>query len=120
MPPCCCGLVRSGSAACHECAGRSRPKALLQVADSPCAPSRPEMSVRPPRSFSTGLSRETGWSVLDYEILQQKAQTLGTLGCQVEQALARLRAYDAGGPGADRDAQRCTCWMTPPSGSGPL
>jgi hypothetical protein len=59
------------------------------------------MSVRPPRSFSTGLSRETGWSVLDYEILQQKAHTLGTLGCQVEQALARLRTFDAEAHGAD-------------------
>src|SRR5215217_1558916 len=114
MPPCCCGLVRSGSAACHECAGRSRPKALLQVADSPCAPSRPEMSVRPPRSFSTGLSRETGWSVLDYEILQQKAQTLGTLGCQVEQALARLRAFDAGGHGPAPTRVAAFCWTKPP------
>ena len=60
------------------------------------------MSVRPPRSFSTGLSRETGWSVLDCEILQQKAHTLGTLGCQVEQALARIRTFDAEAHGADK------------------
>ena len=30
-----------------------------------------------------------------------KAHTLGTLGCQVEQALARLRTFDAGAHGAD-------------------
>jgi hypothetical protein len=69
---------------------------------------RPDMTVRMPQSLLTGHKRETGWSVLDYEILQQKAQTLGTLGRQVEQTLAALRAYDAGGPGADRVAQRCT------------
>ena len=65
------------------------------------------MTVRMPQSLFTGHKRETGWSVLDCEILQQKAQTLGTLGRQVEQALAALRACDAGGPGANRDAQRC-------------
>jgi hypothetical protein len=59
------------------------------------------MTVRPPQSFSTGLARETGWSVLDCEILQQKAHTLGTLGSQVEQALARLRTFDAGAHEAD-------------------
>ena len=59
------------------------------------------MTVRPPRSLSTGLAREVGWSVLDGEILQQKAHALGTLGGQVEQALARLRAFDAGAHGAD-------------------
>jgi hypothetical protein len=43
---------------------------------------------------------ETGWSVLEYELAQQKAQTLGNLGAQVERALARLRAFDAGEHGA--------------------
>ena len=44
--------------------------------------------------------------MLDYEILQQKAQTLGTLGRQVEQALAALRAFDAGAHGASPDKGR--------------
>ena len=64
------------------------------------------MTLRMPQSLSTGLKRETGWSVLDYEILQQKAQTLGFLGCRVEQALAALRTFDAGVYGADREARR--------------
>ena len=64
------------------------------------------MPVRMPQSLSAGLKPETGWSVLDYEILQQKAQTLGNLGHQVEQALATLRAFDAGAPGADRKTRR--------------
>ena len=96
---CFCGLARSGSAACHACAGRGRPEALLQAAET-------EMTVRPPHSLSPGLTRESGWSVLDYEILQQKAHTLGTLGCAVEQALARLRAFDAGAHGTDQETRR--------------
>jgi len=53
-----------------------------------------------------GPRPETGWSVLDGEIAQQKAQTLGTLGTQVEQALARLRAFDAEAPGPERAPAR--------------
>src|SRR3954470_23985346 len=41
-----------------------------------------------------------------YEILQQKAQTLGTLGRQVEQALASVRAFDAGGDGLNSGNRR--------------
>ncbi|KLK94545.1 hypothetical protein AA309_02945 [Microvirga vignae] len=53
------------------------------------------MAVRLPQNLSAGLQQETGWSVLDYELREQKAQTLGTLSGQVEQALAALRAFDA-------------------------
>jgi len=65
-----------------------------------------DMSLRMPQSLSTGLKAETGWSVLNYEILQQKAQTLGNLGRQVELALATLRAFDAGAQGANQEARR--------------
>jgi hypothetical protein len=64
------------------------------------------MTVRPPQSLVAGLTREARWNVLDYEILQQKAETLGTLGRQVEQALAALRAFEAGLEEVDRDAGR--------------
>ena len=64
------------------------------------------MPVRMPQSLAPGLKPETRWSVLDYEILQQKAQTLGILGHQVEQALATLRAFDAGGHGANSEGRR--------------
>lgn len=65
------------------------------------------MTVRPPQNLSAGLPREAGWTVLEYEILQQKAQTLGLMGRRVEQALARLRAFDAAGvPGADHRVRR--------------
>ena len=64
------------------------------------------MAVRIPQSLSAGLKQETGWSVLDYEIREQKAQTLGTLSGQVEQTLASLRAFDAGTGEPDREMSR--------------
>src|SRR3712207_6304044 len=64
------------------------------------------MTVRPPQSLAIGLTREARWNVLEYETLQQKAQTLGTLGRQVEQALAALHAFDAERDEWDRDARR--------------
>ncbi len=65
------------------------------------------MAVRISQSLSSGLRPESGWSVLDYELHQQKAQTLGDLGAQVERALAALRASDAEAPVRDKKAQRC-------------
>src|SRR3712207_2239274 len=64
------------------------------------------MSLRPPQRFALGNTPESGCSVLDYEIAQQKAQTLGNLGQQVEQALARLRAFDAAAQAGDHSARR--------------
>jgi hypothetical protein len=64
------------------------------------------MAVRIPQSLSTALQQEDGWSVLDYELREQKAHTLGTLGGQVEQALAALRAFDAGPQGPDKEDRR--------------
>lgn len=63
------------------------------------------MAIRLPQNPSAGLQQETGWSVLDYELREQKAHTLGTLGGQVEQALASLHAFDGcahGSGGEDR------------------
>ena len=64
------------------------------------------MAVRIPQSLSTSLQPETGWSVLDHELREQKAHTLGTLSGQVEQALAALRAFDAEAHGPDREPRR--------------
>ena len=64
------------------------------------------MAVRVPQSLSAGLQRETGWSVLDYELREQKAHTLGTLSGQVEQSVAALQAFDAGALASDRDDRR--------------
>jgi hypothetical protein len=64
------------------------------------------MAVRIPQSLSAGLQRETGWSVLDYELREQKAHMLGTLSGQVEQALAALRAFDAAAHGTNSEERR--------------
>jgi hypothetical protein len=64
------------------------------------------MAVRIPQSLSTSLQPETGWSVLDHELREQKAHTLGTLSGQVKQALAALRAFDAEAHGPDREPRR--------------
>lgn len=52
------------------------------------------MSLRLPQNLATGLSVETGASVLDYEIAGEKAAALGRAGEQVEKALKKLRALD--------------------------
>jgi hypothetical protein len=65
-----------------------------------------EMAVRIPQSLSSGLSPETGLDVLAYELREQKAQTLGALGGQVERALAEIRAFDAAKHGLDWEERR--------------
>jgi hypothetical protein len=65
------------------------------------------MAVRLPQSLSTGIQPDSGWSVLDYELREQKAHTLGTLGGQVEQALGALRAFDAEERGPSGEHRRC-------------
>ncbi len=64
------------------------------------------MSLRTPQSLVGRHEPETGGSMLDYEIAQQKAQTLGTLATQVGLALAALRAFDASTHGPERTAER--------------
>ena len=59
-----------------------------------------------PQSLSMGLNRETGWDGLDYELREQKAQTLGNLGGQVERALAALRGFDAAAHGTNWEDRR--------------
>ena len=69
------------------------------------------MSLRPPKSLTGSHKPETGWSVLDYELAQQKAQTLGNLGQQVEQALTKLRAFDAQVGSSEEDQSRRACLL---------
>lgn len=63
------------------------------------------MSLRPPQYLTGHGKPDTGLNVLDYELAQERAQTLGRVGDRVEDALARLRAFDAqGGDGSGRAA----------------
>src|SRR4051812_27301335 len=66
------------------------------------------MAVRIPQSLSTSLNRDAGWNVLDYELREQKAQTLGNLSGQVEQALAALCAFDPAAHGTGGEDRRRT------------
>jgi hypothetical protein len=54
--------------------------------------------------------RITGVALLDYEIAQERAATLGRLGRRLEEALAALRAHDAArqepATASDRSARR--------------
>src|SRR4051812_3341895 len=64
------------------------------------------MTLRLPLKSTASQNVETGWEVLGHEVAQQKAQTLGSLTTQVEEALARLRTFDAGAPETGREPQR--------------
>ncbi|WP_293859164.1 DUF6665 family protein [uncultured Alsobacter sp.] len=50
-----------------------------------------------PQGVASSSRRETGANVLDTEIAQLKAESLGSIGTQVETAVARLKAFDAAG-----------------------
>jgi hypothetical protein len=63
------------------------------------------MSLRLPQTLAGSARGQTGANVLDVEIAQQRAQTLGDLGHQVEQALARLKAHDAGEDGGGAEGR---------------
>ena len=51
-------------------------------------------------------SAATPLEVLEYELVQEQAATLGRMGRALEAALARLREFDAGASPADGEARR--------------
>ncbi|MCG8596816.1 MAG: hypothetical protein MI785_20960 [Kiloniellales bacterium] len=55
------------------------------------------MSLRLPQSLATELNAETGASVLDAEILAEKAAALGRAGRLVERRLRELAAFAGAG-----------------------
>ncbi|TCL68212.1 DUF6665 family protein [Rhizobium sp. BK251] len=52
------------------------------------------MSVSPPRSLRQPHSVEGGLNVLEYELLSERASSLGRHGLKVEDKLARLKAWN--------------------------
>ncbi|CAN7696565.1 DUF6665 family protein [Neorhizobium sp. LjRoot104] len=52
------------------------------------------MSVRPPQSFYQPAFTNTGFNVLEYELMSERAAALGRQGLKVEKALAALNAWD--------------------------
>lgn len=53
------------------------------------------MTVRPPQQLAPNIWAKNPAAALDYEILQEKASTLGRLGRGLERALGELAAFDA-------------------------
>ncbi|MDE1994136.1 MAG: hypothetical protein KGI75_16655 [Rhizobiaceae bacterium] len=54
------------------------------------------MGVRPPQSLRQPHSVDNEFNVLEYELLAERASSLGRHGLKVETALAKLQAWDAG------------------------
>ncbi|AVA26081.1 DUF6665 family protein [Rhizobium sp. NXC24] len=52
------------------------------------------MSLRPPQSLRQ-FNSSGGFNVLEYELMSERAASLGRNGLKVESALAELRAWDA-------------------------
>ena len=55
------------------------------------------MSLRPPQFLSTSPRFETGVSVLEAELMSERASTLGRLGRAAERAIAALRDHPSDG-----------------------
>ncbi|TAV85179.1 hypothetical protein ELI24_33635 [Rhizobium ruizarguesonis] len=53
------------------------------------------MSVRPPQSFRQSEQDRNGFYVLEYELMSERADSLGRHGLKVEAALAALKAWTA-------------------------
>jgi hypothetical protein len=53
------------------------------------------MSFRPPQSLRQPFSVESGFNVLEYELMAERANSLGRHGRKVESALHDLKAWDA-------------------------
>ena len=52
------------------------------------------------------MRAKTGWDVLQHEILEEQASTIGRLGHELQAALDALRAFDRQASGDRRDAER--------------
>ena len=52
------------------------------------------MSVRPPQSFRQFFSAEGGVNVLEYELMSERASSLGRNGLKVESALSALKVWN--------------------------
>jgi hypothetical protein len=53
------------------------------------------MSVRPPQSFHDNSASKSPFNVLEYDMMSERADSLGRAGLRAEAALARLRDSNA-------------------------
>lgn len=62
------------------------------------------MTVRPPQALAPSFTKETGLSILEYELMSERADSLGRHGLKVEKAIALLSERLAAGCGeAERE-----------------
>lgn len=61
------------------------------------------MTVRPPQALAPSFSRDTGLNLLEYELMAERADSLGRHGLKVEKAIAALSAIDAQTPPEKRE-----------------
>ncbi|GLR50270.1 hypothetical protein KYK30_00695 [Shinella yambaruensis] len=62
------------------------------------------MTVRPPQALAPSFSKDTGLSILEYELMSERADALGRHGLKVEKALELLAGRLAAGCGeAERE-----------------
>lgn len=59
------------------------------------------MTVRPPQALAPSFTKETGLNILEYELMSERADSLGRHGLKVEKALALLSGRVAADCGQD-------------------
>lgn len=55
------------------------------------------MTVRPPQALAPSFTKDTGLNILEYELMSERADSLGRHGLKVEKALALLAERLAAG-----------------------
>ena len=63
------------------------------------------MTVRPPQSLSPSLSKDSGLNLLEYELMSERADSLGRHGLKVEKAIAAHCVLDDAGTTPERREQ---------------
>lgn len=63
------------------------------------------MTVRPPQSLSPSFTKDTGLNLLEYELMSERADSLGRHGLKVEKAIAALDVLKHEGTTPERREQ---------------
>ncbi|WP_349436757.1 DUF6665 family protein [Pararhizobium sp. A13] len=63
------------------------------------------MTVRPPQSLSPSFTRDSGFNLLEYELMSERADALGRHGLKVEKAIAALGVLNDAATTPDRREQ---------------
>jgi hypothetical protein len=64
-----------------------------------------KMTVRPPQSLSPSFTKDSGLNLLEYELMSERADSLGRHGLKVEKAIAALSVLKDAGTTPERREQ---------------